>query len=171
MLTVLYELPAEFPSTVLTLLFLPVILFLWPWIQNKIAPGDSKRFRLPRAALITMASFATVLVLIGFLFQWNMYRKTVGAYQRGTYEIVEGYVEDFVPMPYEGHANESFQINGIPFSYSDFVITPGYRNAKSHGGVITGNGQYLRVGYIYFNETYGNIIVYIEQPVPPASAP
>jgi hypothetical protein len=77
--------------------------------------------------------------------------------------VVEGYVENFDPMPYEGHGDESFEINGVTFSYSDYSIQPGYTNSKSHGGVIAGDGQHLKVGYVYYNETYGNIIVYIEQ--------
>ena len=42
-------------------------------------------------------------------------------------------------------------------------IPYGYHNSKSHGGVITGNGQRLKIGYVYYNEQYGNIIVYIEE--------
>ena len=66
-------------------------------------------------------------------------------------------------MPYEGHAKETFEINGVKFSYSDYNIHPGYNNTKSHGGVITGNGQHLKIRYVYFNEVYGNIIMYIEE--------
>ena len=97
-----------------------------------------------------------------------MYFKTVGAYQRGQYEVVEGYVENFDPMPYGGHTRESFEINDVYFEYSDYNVTSGYRNTKSHGGVITGDGQYLKIGYVYYNSTYGNIIVYIEELSPPS---
>ena len=37
----------------------------------------------------------------------------------------------------------------------------GYHNTKSHGGVIRDNGQYLKIGYIQYNNE--NIIVYIEE--------
>lgn len=83
------------------------------------------------------------------------------AYKQGEYQIVEGYVENFVPMPYTGHSHESFEVNGVSFSYSDYSVQSGHHNAKSHGGVITGDGQHLKIGYIHYNETYGNIIVYI----------
>ena len=89
------------------------------------------------------------------------YKAVVGAYEKGEYEVVEGYVENFVPMPYEGHSDESFEINSVKFSYSDYTITFGYNNAKSHGGVIEGNGQHLKIGYIVINGQ--NTIVYIEQ--------
>ena len=107
--------------------------------------------------------FVTLLSAVVLIAQFNMYNETVGAYNRGEYQTVEGYVENFDPMPYEGHTDESFEINGIKFSYSDYNIHPGYNNTKSHGGVIKENGQHLKIGYVYLNDTYGNIIVYIEQ--------
>ena len=107
--------------------------------------------------------FVLILTIVISLFQVHMYKETVGAYESGNYEIVEGYVENFIAMPYEGHSDESFEINGVKFSYSDYSVQPGYNNTMSHGGVITGDGQHLKIGYIYYNNTYGNIIVYIEQ--------
>ena len=89
------------------------------------------------------------------------YKAVVGAYENGEYEIVEGYVENFDPMPGECQKDESFEINGVKFSYSDYRITFGYNNAKSHGGVIDGNGQHLKIGYVVDNGE--NKIVYIEQ--------
>lgn len=91
----------------------------------------------------------------------DMYKKTVIAYRNGDYQIVEGYVENFDPMPESGHKYETFEINGVKFGYSDYTLMIGYHNAKSHGGVITRNGQYFKIGYVcYHNE---NVIVYIEQ--------
>ena len=91
----------------------------------------------------------------------SLYEKTIVAYNNDDYEIVEGYVENFIPMPYEGHSYESFEINGVRFSYSDYNIGFGYNNTKSHGGVIEGNAQHLKIGYVVDNGE--NIIVYIEQ--------
>lgn len=95
--------------------------------------------------------------------QMDMYENINARYREGQYETVEGYVENFVPMPREGHANESFEIDGVYFEYSDGHITQGYHNAKSHGGVITGDGQHLRIRYIYYEAKDRNIIVYIEE--------
>jgi hypothetical protein len=99
----------------------------------------------------------------------SMYSKVVGAYERGDYQIVEGYVENFDPMPSNGHSKESFEINGVYFSYSDYEVRQGYHNAKSHGGVISGDGQYLKIGYVqpYPFSRNDNVIVYIEElPLP-----
>ena len=111
-----------------------------------------------RIAFVIVAVFS---VIIGIT-KINMYSRTVAAYKKGEYMVVEGYVENFIPMPYEGGPNESFELNGVKFSYSDYEAQYGYNNSKSHGGVITGNGQHLKIGYVYYNNMYGNIIVYIE---------
>ncbi|MBD1575662.1 hypothetical protein HC723_04240 [Vibrio sp. S11_S32] len=76
-------------------------------------------------------------------------------YAEGNYEIVEGIVENFEPMPYEGHQSESFTVNGIKFKYSDFRVTSGFNNTKSHGGPIRENLP-VRISYI------GNTIIKLE---------
>ena len=79
--------------------------------------------------------------------------------------IVEGYVENYYAMPYDGHDNEHFEINGVYFEYSDYNIMNGYNNSASHGGVVTHNGQYLKIKYV--TEEYdgedNNIILYISE--------
>ena len=62
------------------------------------------------------------------------------------YKEVEGYVENFDPMPYGGHKNESFTVNDVKFEYSDFTVTVGFNNTKSHGGPID-SGKYVRIRY------------------------
>jgi len=98
--------------------------------------------------------------------QIDMYQNIVVAYEDEQYKTVEGYVEDFVPMPAEGHAHETFQINGIEFDYSDNTALQGYNNTRVFGGVVTGNGQHLKVRYIYYEPWDCNVIVYIEETVP-----
>jgi hypothetical protein len=58
------------------------------------------------------------------------------AYQKGDYQLVEGIVTDFHPMPYEGHQEECFSVQDRRFCYSDYVVAPGFRNTASHGGPI-----------------------------------
>jgi len=63
-------------------------------------------------------------------------------------QIVEGYVEKYHPMPFGGHDSEHFEINGVYFDYSNFESDLGYNDAASHGGVVTENGQHLKIKYI-----------------------
>ena len=50
--------------------------------------------------------------------------------------MVEGRVQHFHPMPWSGHDEESFDVNGVKFWYSDFITNGGFNNSASHGGPI-----------------------------------
>ena len=58
------------------------------------------------------------------------------ALAEGSCQIVEGTVENFHPMPKSGHDTERFDVDGVHFSYSDFIVSPGFNNTASHGGPI-----------------------------------
>lgn len=79
------------------------------------------------------AVFGVILSVGGNL---SAHSEAVKALRSGRYEIVEGTVTNFVPMPWEGHANESFDVAGHHYEYSDFVVTTGFRQSRSHGGPI-----------------------------------
>lgn len=68
------------------------------------------------------------------------------ALKNNEYKIVEGRVNNFVPAPAEGHGMESFEVNGVPFSYSDYIITGGFNQTSSHGGPIK-EGMLVRIAY------------------------
>lgn len=96
--------------------------------------------------------FWTVLVFLGTFPEWIAGR---WALENGTAAVVEGPVENFVPMPEEGHAEESFTVHGVPFHYSDFNMTSAFRNTRSHGGPIRA-GVHVRIHY------RGNAILKLE---------
>jgi len=84
-------------------------------------------------------------VFVGFAIFWTSasflatfvdYRSSVNALKEKRAEMVEGVVTNFHPMPYSGHANESFMVNGVQFEYSDYDVTAGFNNTASHGGPI-----------------------------------
>ncbi len=39
-------------------------------------------------------------------------------------------------MPYEGHKEESFSVGNRRFHYSDYAVTSGFHNSRSHDGAI-----------------------------------
>ena len=163
---VLYEVYFQFDFIMIVPVLMLVSIILFPRIMDK-AMERTKEVKYNKKFVRIFCTFALIfVVLIGGLGYWglfDMYQEVVGAYKDGDYEIVEGYVENFEPMPYEGHAQESFDINGVHFEYSDYTLGVGYNNAKSHGGVIHGDGQHLKIGYVYHGPEHGNIIVYIEE--------
>ena len=160
---ILYEVPTTFEIDYLDCAFNIFFLIFFAVIFIKCRDKKYKNTPYEIYKVISAFGFCFLLVYNGVLIanSLNMHKKIAKQYEIGNYEIVEGLVENFEPMPYEGHGDESFEINGVEFSYSDYRKICGYNNAKSHGGVIEGDGQHLKIGYIDYDKE--NIIVYIEQ--------
>ena len=170
MSSVLYEVSTGYGNIVMPMAVPVIIFLLWVAIfrlkngTGSGTAGSKRRLRYVHGFIGGMFLLvSSYLILQGKL---DMYRKVVIPYVNGQYEVVEGYVHNFVPMPREGHANEEFDIQDVHFEYSDNNIITGYNRARVNGGVVRGNGQYLKIGYVYYNETYGSIIVYIEEMTP-----
>jgi hypothetical protein len=107
-----------------------------------------KYFRkdFPLVRFIIMAGFMFIWVSVALFTSINEYITFKKALIENKYQVVEGYVENFNPMPYEGHQSESFKVKGIKFEYSDYVSTYAFHNSKSHGGPID-EGKYVKIYY------------------------
>jgi hypothetical protein len=68
------------------------------------------------------------------------------ALRTGDYKVVEGRVENFRPVPWYGKGDESFDVNNVPFAYSDYILTAGFNTYASHGGRIRA-GLPVRIAY------------------------
>ena len=75
------------------------------------------------------------------------YLRLRSAYKRHDFLVVEGYVTDLRPMPYQGHQDECFTVQPATFCYSDYDVSPGFNNSASHGGPIR-EGLPVRVSYV-----------------------
>lgn len=95
---------------------------------------------LPVAVTTTCAVSAALLLLI------ERYQIS-SALHAGTGLTVEGLVEHFHPMPWSGHDTERFDVQGVPFAYSDYVINNGFNHTSSHGGPIR-EGLPVRITYL-----------------------
>ena len=90
--------------------------------------------------------FATGWTIVsGLTVGLDSYR-AVQALKTGDYNVVEGPVVNFTPMPMEGHADEQFDVGGVHFAYSDYGVTAGFNNSASHGGPIR-SGLLVRIAY------------------------
>lgn len=164
---ILYTAQYRFDMSLLIPVIMFVVLLFMPKLQAKSFARAGKELPV-RSKRTTKFFQMTGILLAGAFFiltisqNIDLYKTTVGAYRNGTYETVEGYVDSFIPMPKGGHSRESFEIDGVHFEYSENLIPSAYSKTKSNGGVIRGNGQYLKIGYI-FHPNYGNVIVYIEE--------
>jgi hypothetical protein len=83
------------------------------------------------------------------LFTVPAYLSLRSALQSGHCDVIEGIVTDFEPMPSSGHGRESFSVAGVHFTYSDFVITPGFHRTQYRGGPMKAD---LRVRIHYRGE-------------------
>jgi hypothetical protein len=80
--------------------------------------------------------FGVVWTVVSFAATLGDYIDARTALATGKVTVIEGLVTDFRPMPYSGHANESFVVGGTRFSYSDYAVTAAFNNTRSHGGPI-----------------------------------
>ena len=104
--------------------------------------------------------FASGWTLFAFGGTYSTYRDSVQAYRTGQYSMVEGFVEDFHPMPYEGHQNECFRVKKERFCYSDYAVSPAFNQSASHGGPIRA-GLPVRIAY-YEDDNFQAYILRLE---------
>jgi hypothetical protein len=97
--------------------------------------------------------FSSSWTLLAFTSTYASYRQCRDAYQTGRYSVVEGFVEDFHPMPYSGHQLECFRVQKERFCYSDYVVSPAFNQSASHGGAIRAG---LPVRIAYFEDDNSN---------------
>ncbi len=169
---VLYEVSFKLHFSVFIPILLLVFLSIYPklWLnlrrhmviespENEVsAQNDYKRIK--KFIRIAMC-FVFVIIIIIVTSQISQYKQIIVAYKNGDYQVVEGYVENFEHHAVTGESGEAFEINGIKFHYEKPSIEQGYCDTKGHGGVIDGDGQHLKIGYVTYDDK--NVIVYIEQ--------
>ncbi|SRR6266566_1061850 len=114
--------------------------------------------RSVRSIGFVFAGLAMLWVIGSAAMMVSFYSEAKAAAHSPDTPVVEGIVENFKPAPYEGHQDESFDVRGVSFSYSDYVITGGFRQTVSHGGPIR-SGVPVR---IHYNPNEHNLIVKLE---------
>jgi hypothetical protein len=135
-----------------------VSLFLRNKQYKEISNANIKAIK----KLIIGGAFIAMSILFISIFLGSQIRgisKAKQIMEKGLFKVIEGNLENYHPMPKEGHDNESFDIGGVHFDYGDFQIKFGYSNAASLGGVIR-PGNYYRI--TYYEEPYNNAIIRIE---------
>lgn len=143
-----------FPAFGLIFVFVGSLLVFAPQPMQRLLPyGFQGKAR--RVFGWRFLSFALLWSVVSFLSTYGLYLSLKHAEESGRFRVVEGKVQNFHPMPYGGHAMESFEVGGVQFSYSDYVVTAGFNNTASHGGPIR-QGLPVRVSYV------GNSIVKLE---------
>ena len=176
----LYELPDYAPPILFSKVFFVFLLFLAVGligftalirILQKAVHNPSllnrpvRNLRVPIGVLTVLAGVGVtvLLVLMGstYMERKQQYEASVTAYQNGDYETVEGSVEDFSPRLPMHHGSETFTVDGVAFDCPT-VREYGYDGTYGDGGVIRGDGQFVRIGYVTYKGEH--VIVLIQEP-------
>ncbi len=151
-----YSLKSDFSNLlflVAALLLSVVFFFLtklcFKHVYNEDTP--SKRFRVRlisenKHLQILAGSFmiSGFLLLINVLSLYNF----VSGYLKNPIKIIEGRVDNFIPMALGGHGEESFEVNKIYFHYSKYQLGLwGYSKTMVDGGIIKPD-LYVRITYL-----------------------
>jgi hypothetical protein len=135
----------EFSAFGLIFIAVGLVVFLFPyvvkWFGIAYLDFQSTRQKLFRYGFLGFALFWTATSFASTYFQYQRHADLV---RTNTCRAVEGPVDDFKPMPAEGHADETFSVAGVSFSYSDYSVTDAFNNAASHGGPIRSD-SYVRI--------------------------
>lgn len=139
-----------------------VLIFILPFCMFLFSGCFKKTIRL---VIIALACFISIFFLIVF------YIKPICSYweikqniSKGYIYTVEGEVSNF-ETPEDilgGHDSESFTINNVRFCYYE-TENYGYSKFLCNGGVVTENGQKLRITYCNDPLTDELVICYIEE--------
>lgn len=124
----------------------------------------SKGFRQVFIVVFGMifASFSFVIGGLTLGQDITNYHESKEVYKNQRYEVIEGIVENFKPMPIAGHQHESFTVNGITFSYADSDWRYyGFHTTKVHGGPIEAG---LMVRLSYYQAKGQKVILRVEIP-------
>ena len=149
----------KFVGIGIVLMFAFGALLFFPKLRKILGPLSNRFFGNGYYWLCFV--FAVVWTFGSAIFTHSTYQKVANASGDGKCTIVEGKVEEFIPMPEDGHADESFSVSGVKFAFSDFVFSGGYNNTKSHGGAIS-SGALVRICYLKGANARSNLIARLE---------
>ena len=106
-----------------------------------------------------------LIIVSTIIGQYKEYDLLKEAYKTNSCLYVEGVIYDFRGHPDTAQWYEEFWVDGVFFSYTPYEQTQGYYHPRGKKGVLTGNGQKVKIGYVPIEvaREVKNKIVYIEQ--------
>lgn len=106
--------------------------------------------------------FASLGFVVALGFAWAGHSHLRAAVASGSTKVVEGLVTDYL-APKKGV--ETYFVNGVEFTYSDFGPASGFTNTHAYGGPIQ-PGLQVRITYVdndpFANNELGRSIVKLE---------
>jgi hypothetical protein len=114
-------------------LFIPLFLFIPGAVgcALKRSPGPDSLLKEKVFLFISIASFGVSLVAA--MISFFEYHQMKLALAEGDYQVTEGIVTEFVPMPPNGRPIESFSVGGASFHYGSGWDSIGFNSAWNRG--------------------------------------
>ncbi len=137
-------------NTLMPLLFLVIGIGV-SWFNIKYNKSKSPKRKFTIIFGFIFSGFALIVLLLTIPSSLADRNRIQKIFENNEYQVVEGLIENFHPMPHNGHDVESFTINGVYFEYSDFKLVYSFNNTASHGGPLRRNGQQVKLSYINLN--------------------
>ena len=169
--TTLYELSFNYTGLVLWvfLLFVGIVIFFTDKIIGKRTSSKSEtpigtREVSPKVIknfTRIVGGFFAVFALLFLISHFTDYRKYQMRLDNDDVFVVEGYVENYHPRSTVEKTSENFEIDGVYFITGvEGESSHTYHTVAQDGGVVTHNGQHLKIKYVT-NELGENIILAI----------
>jgi hypothetical protein len=112
-------------------------------------PGQRRDVRMLLAMTLAACVLST-LTSFAFLYStWHEYRVLSAEYVAHEYRVVSGTVSNFVPEAPgpNGHRSERFQVAGVNFEYSSYLLTSAFHQTARAGGPIH-DGARVQIGEV-----------------------
>ena len=98
-------------------------------VTARFRPG-----RFSRALGGTLAVLAAAMTVTPFALHYREYRRLRSALDAGSYRLVEGTVEHFVPGRRDSHPAERFRVAGQEYMYAPAIMTTGFHQLQVDSG-------------------------------------
>jgi hypothetical protein len=116
-------------------LFIPLYLLVpgaVGWALKRSSGSHSVR---KEKALLFISIVGFGISLVAATISFVEYRQMKSALADGDYQVTEGIVEDFVPMPSSGQPVESFRVSGVSFRYGSGWDSLYFSSATNRGNI------------------------------------
>ena len=125
--------------------FIPLFTLLPALVGWAVKDSDDPRLALKGKIFILVSGCGFALSLVMLVGNYAEYSRAKKALETGSYQIAEGTVSDFVPMPRGGHSIESFKVGDASFQYGSGWGSILF-NSEWNSGYIH-NGAQVRISY------------------------
>jgi hypothetical protein len=127
-----------------------IIYVAFATVLRPLVPTSARKAMGGAVVLSPLWSIAMLILT------YHDYQNLEAEYQRGAYQEVSGRIENFADSgPRLQPGTEKFTVAGMPFSYSQYTVSPGFRKTRASGGPLR-DGLWVLIRYV------GNAIVRLE---------